>query len=175
MSRQVSRRPKPKVGSNWDLVGPSASAVARLWEQDIDLPERPAETIPALPNDPTDLDDSQLMMLFTSLTGWLAYTGARLASAEVDEKYADAVLDLIEKRILVENSGAKRVADAKAKFQEDAGYVSAREAATHAFAYRKMLSSVYNATDGKNKLISRELTRRVGREPREERASRWAP
>jgi len=175
MSRQVTRRQKPKAGSNWDLVGPSAEAVERLWAQDIDLPARPDETIPALPSDPTDLDDSQLMKLFTSLTGWLAYTGARLASAEVDEKYADAVLDLIEKRILVENAGAKRVADAKAKFQEDEGYVKAREAATHAFAYRKMLSSVYNATDGKNKLITRELTRRVGREPREERANRWSP
>ena len=173
MSRQVTRRVKPKAGSNWDLVGPSAAAVERLWAQDIDLPDRPGESIPRLPGDPTELDDSALMVLFTRLTSWLVYTGARLAAAEVDEKFADASLDLIEKRILIENSGAKRVSDAKAMFQADEGYVAAREAVTYAYAYRKMTSAVYAATDEKNKLISRELTRRVGREPRVNRDAKW--
>jgi hypothetical protein len=148
--------------------------VDRLRGQDLDLPERPAETALHLPPDPTELDDSQLMILFTSLTGWLVYTGAKLAAAEVDEKFAAASLDLIEKRILVENAGAKRVADAKAMFASDIDYVVAREKASHAYAYRKMLGAVYTATDEKSKLISRELTRRVGREPRENRTSKWS-
>jgi hypothetical protein len=175
MSRQVNRRPKIKAGSNWDLVGPSAEAVKSLWEQDLDLPDRPNVAIPLLPPDPTELDDSALMSLFSVLTGWLIYTGARLAASEVDEKFAVERLDLIEKRILIENSGAKRVSDAKAMFQASEDYVAAKAKVMQTYAFRKMLGCIYSATDEKNKLISRELTRRVGRDPREQRNGKWNP
>jgi hypothetical protein len=64
------------------------------------------------------------------------------------------------------------VTAAKAMAYEDPEYVAAQEAKTAAYAYRKMLQAVYDSADRKNTLLSRELTRRVGRGDRENRAGR---
>lgn len=174
MSRRVQRKPKEKVGSNWDLIGPSAAAVQRLWAEEIDLPERPGAEIPRLPADPTDLDDSRLMSLFVELTEWAAYQGARLAAAEVDVSYTESEVKRLEALSAAKNAGAKNVTTAKAKAYEDPEYLTAKDAHSHAYAYRKILSGIYEATDRKAQVLSRELTRRVGREPRDNRSARWS-
>lgn len=175
MSRRVQRRAQEKrsLESNWDLVGPSAAAVERLWAEEIDLPERPGEGIPRLPSDPTDLDDAHLMSLFVQLTEWAAYQGARLAAAEVDVSSTEGEVKRLEALSAAQNAGEKRVTTAKAKAYEDPEYLNARDAYIHAYAYKKILSGIYEATDRKATVLSRELTRRVGREPRDNRSGKW--
>jgi hypothetical protein len=60
-------------------------------------------------------------------------------------------------------------------FQASEDYVAAKKKVMQTYGFRKMLGAIYNATDEKNKLISRELTRRVGRDPREQRNGKWNP
>jgi hypothetical protein len=100
------------------------------------------------------------------------YTGSRLAAAEVDEKsYADT-LERYKALSAVKNNGEKTVTAAKAKVYEDDEYLKAEEDKRQAFAYRRMLSALHNSAELRNTLLSRELTRRVGRGDRENRAGR---
>lgn len=63
---------------------------------------------------------------------------------------------------------------AKAKAYEDEEYLEAQAAKQDAFAYRRMLQAVYDSADKRATLLSRELTRRVGRADRDSRAGRWS-
>jgi hypothetical protein len=168
MTRAVARK-------GWDAVQtPSQRATKRLEREDLYLPPKPEGDVPALPEDPTELADGELMSLFARMTSWVEYTGARLAAAEVDEKSCVDTLEAHKALSAVRNSNQKTVTAAKAKAYEDPEYVAAQEAKTAAYAYRKMLQAVYDSADRKNTLLSRELTRRVGRGDREARAGRMS-
>jgi hypothetical protein len=56
---------------------------------------------------------------------------------------------------------------------EEPEYIEAQEAAHAAYAYRKMISTIYDAAERKSQILSRELTRRVNRSSREGRDDRW--
>jgi hypothetical protein len=92
----------------------------------------------------------------------------------VDEKSCADTLEAHKALSAVRNNGEKTVTAAKAKAYEDPEYVAAQDAKTTAYAYRKMLQAVYDSADRKNTLLSRELTRRVGRGDREARAGRMS-
>jgi len=172
MSRTVRRSPRQKPpAANWGLVGPSEAAVQRLSEQQVDLPDRPADRAPRLPQDPTGLGDSELMTLFVEMTEWAAYTGTLLAIAEVNESSADAEVKRLEALSAAANAGAKSVTAAKAMVYEDPDFVAAKAAQEEARAYRKISSHLHEVADKRSTVLSRELTRRVGREPRENRAA----
>jgi hypothetical protein len=66
------------------------------------------------------------------------------------------------------------VTQAKAKAYEDPEYIEAQEAKTAAYAYRKMVQALHSSAELRNTLLSRELTRRVGRGDREARAGRMS-
>jgi hypothetical protein len=137
------------------------------------MPEHPGGDVPRLPVDPTDLSDPELMSLFREFTEWVAYQGAQLAVADVEEQHAAEVVKRMETMATAKNAGAKSVTAAKAAVWEDSAYTDARDVHFHAQAYQKMLRGVYEATEKKQVLLSRELTRRVGRDPRDGRNSRW--
>lgn len=172
MSRTVQRR-RRETASNWDLVGPAADAVARLQTKEVDLPDRPAERAPRLPEDPTSLDDSQLMTLFVQMTEWASYTGTLLAIAEVNESSAEGEVKRLEALSAAANRGEKNVTTAKAKVWEDPEYIDAKKVQEEAYSYRKITQHLHEVADKRATVLSRELTRRVGREPRESRAGRW--
>jgi hypothetical protein len=166
MTRAVARK-------GWEAVQtPSQKATRRLEREDLYLPPKPQGDVPELPEDPTELSDGALMSLFARTTSWVEYTGARLAAAEVDEKSSVDTLEAHKALSAVRNSNQKTVTAAKAMAYEDPEYVAAQEAKTAAYAYRKMLQAIYDSADRKNTLLSRELTRRVGRGDREARAGR---
>lgn len=173
MPREL-RRPRPATTSTWDLLTPSGRAVNALQERELHLPPKPGGRVPALPDDPTALQDSELMSLYVVLTEWTGYMGTQLAAAEVDERSASDALDQHKALSAVRNASEKTVTAAKAKAYEDPAFVEAQEAYRERHAYRKLLEGLYKATDAKGSLLSRELTRRVGREPREGRAGRWS-
>lgn len=148
-------------------------AKKRLELQGIEMPRKPVFDVPELPDDPTDLSDSQLMALFSKMNRWAEYMAAQMAAAEVDERYAENILDK-RKALGMIGLSEKTVTAAKAKQFEDSDYLDAYEEVQRAYAFRKMVQMLYNNTERKASVISRELTRRVGREPRENRDARWS-
>lgn len=178
MTRAVARGARRgSISRGWDSVTTVEKSAAELAASvGLDLPDRPVGGVPALPQDPTLLDDSGLMSLFTELTAWLAYANARFAVAEVEEQLADDSLDRVKAistlRHMAEDE--KTMTKAKARMHDDPEYLAAKAAVDEVYHRRKILGTLQDSIDRKVTLLSRELTRRVGREPREARAGRWS-
>lgn len=171
MARSVTRNRTLELG----LASLEAKRV--LDRQRIQLPAHPGDDIPELPADPTELSDSTLMTLFTQMTRWAEYLGSQLAAAEVDERYAEAALDKIKaiKALTALSRDAKTtVTAAKATMWADEDYLEAHGHYQTKHAYRKLVNVLFENTERKSALLSRELTRRVGRSPREGRADRYS-
>ena len=167
----MPRVPRPTKRISLSMGPASQDAARRLELQGLDVPIRPRDDAPDLPEDITEESDSSLMSLFVRLTRWSEYAATQLAVAQVDEKFADATLDRMRALSAVANKAEKTVTAAKARAYEDAEYLEAQEAYHSAYAFRKLVEAVYNNTDRKAALISRELTRRVGRNDRDNRAA----
>lgn len=172
MARTLTKT-EPKKRSGWDLLESLSPVAARLDLAGLEMPERPEGQRVALPDDLTELDDSSLMKLFGRASAWVEYTGARLSLAEVEEKYADEAIREFEAIGAIKNSSEKTLSAAKAKVYEDPEYLAAKETQRVAYGYRKLAQSIYESADKRCTLISRELTRRVGRDAREGRNGRW--
>lgn len=153
----------------------SLEAKRRLEQHQITLPTRPRSEVPELPEDLTEQDDAALMRLFSRVTRWSEYLSAQVAAAEVDERYADAVVDKIKALKSLENRGEKTVNAAKAHAYTDDQYLDALDEQQRAYAFRKLITAVYDNSERNAALLSRELTRRVNRDTRERRVDRWQP
>jgi hypothetical protein len=128
--------------------------------------------MPTVPSDLDEVVDGVLMRLFSELTAWVAYMGAQLVCAEIDERHAEAEMD--KHRALASLAGGKSVSEAKAKAYEAPEFLAAQEWYKEANAFRKLLQVMYDNGDRFASLVSRELTRRVNREPRENRERRFS-
>lgn len=137
------------------------------------MPSRPQDEYPDLPDDPTELTDSQLMSAMTVFTRWAEYLSSQLAVAEVDERYAEAYLERTKAIRALANNTEKTVTAAKAKAWEDTDFVEAHERFLETHAYRKLIRVKYDNAERASGLLSRELTRRVNRTDREDRVNRW--
>lgn len=162
----------------------SLKAKQELAKQQIHLPPRP-DVSPTIPEELTELSDAELMKLFSKWTQWMNYTAAQLAIAEVDERFCEQVVEKYQAISLITERGALHAqatnsaekANAttylKAKAWEDSAYVDARDEVENAYAYRKLVKLKYDEADKNTALVSRELTRRVGRNDREGRNAKW--
>lgn len=148
----------------------SLEAKRKLDLQRIFMPTRPANEFPDLPEDPTELFDSDLMRLFVRLTKWAEYLSAQLAVAEVDERYAEAGVE----RVRAVKGFDFRKPDVKTKAYTDEDFLAAQESFEAAHAYRKLVNVAYTNAERNSSLLSRELTRRVNRTEGEGRVGRWA-
>ena len=72
----------------------------------------------------------------------------------------------------IRNKGGS-VSAMKASALADDGLVAAKEAEQEAYAYRKLVEALYSAVDGKSFVVSRELTRRIGRNDRDRRQEKY--
>jgi hypothetical protein len=153
----------------------SLEAKRRLEQHEIQMPTRPRVAVPELPDDLTEQSDAALMRLFTRTTKWSEYLSAQVAAAEVDERYADAVVEKIKALTSLEYKGEKTVSAAKARAYTDEDYLDAIEEQQRAYAFRKLISAVFENSERTAALLSRELTRRVNRDTRERRVERWQP
>lgn len=153
----------------------SLEAKRRLEQHQIQLPTRPRHAAPALPDDLTEEPDAALMKLFSRTTRWSEYLSAQVAAAEIDERYADAVVEKIKALSSLENRAAKTVSEAKAYAYTDEAYLDALTEQQRAYAFRKLITAVYDNSERTAALLSRELTRRVNRDTRERRVDRWQP
>lgn len=142
----------------------------------LELPGKPEDSVPRLPRDITDVTDSQLMELLSRYTQHSSYLGIVVAQAEIDETEAENNMETLGAQIMVANWGgtsADRVTLSKAHRETDESYLAARSAYAEARAYRKLVGRLYDNVDGEKATVSREITRRVGREPAERRNARW--
>jgi hypothetical protein len=114
------------------------------------------------------------MTLFNHSTKWCEWIGTQLAAAEVDEKYDEYVLDKFRALNAIANKTEKTVTAAKARQYEDPDFLAAQEKYHTSYAFRKLNQALYANEERKSALISRELTRRVGRNDRDGRANRWS-
>lgn len=134
-------------------------------------PKRPDGEPPELPEELTELRDRELMSLFSDLNRWSAHLGYQLSAAQVDERYAGLRVEKLTALAQIRNKGGS-VSAMKAGAMADEDLVAAKEEEQKAFAYRKLVEALYNAVDGKSFVVSRELTRRIGRADRDRRQDR---
>lgn len=78
------------------------------------------------------------------------------------------------KALALLGGAAKDVTRTKARAYESEDYLSAEETYHEAMAYRKLVGVLYNNAEKWSALLSRDLTRRVNRDPQERRADRYS-
>jgi hypothetical protein len=132
----------------------------------------PNYDIPEVPWDITDISDALLMEHFSKQLAWQNYLATQVAKAEIEE--ADAESFLKTKEAVVMLTG-KKVTEARAERDVDENVIAARDRYLVAKAKRKLLQVTMENRDRCVNLISRELTRRVGREGSIRRSDRWTP
>lgn len=114
------------------------------------------------------------MEMFAQYTEWANFLSTRVAIAEVDEAQAEAVLQLaLDHAMVVSDYGTVTVA--KASRSLDSAVIELREKAAVAKAYRKLTTSFFENVERKSAVISRELSRRLGSRPLENRVGRYRP
>lgn len=164
-----------------ELAQTAADAQARLEEEELDLPPRPRyrddSGIPHLPTNLAELDDDALMELFVKLTRWTDYLSGQVALAEIEERSTESVVTTAEATVMLRDwTGDKedRVTIARAQRDMDPEVIEWRQKYAEAHAYKKLLLVRYQSAERDAAVVSRELTRRVGRrESNERRADRW--
>lgn len=163
-----------------EVVDPNASpsdrAVNRLEREGIALPGKPTFENDRLPEDLTTLVDEDLMNLFVRLTSWCGYLNARASAAMVDERTAEAHLEIAQAQSLIANwTGGKedRVTIAKAQRMLDPSYMRMRKVHEDAYAYRKLVETLASNTERDAAVVSREITRRTSTNPVDQRGRRF--
>lgn len=151
----------------------STTASQRLTMEGLDLPEKP-EKHARIPADLAEVGDKSLMTLFTQLVSWAEFLNSRLALAEIDEAEAENTFKVAEAKALA-TSDASTVTEAKAEVRLEREVAEAHDDYAAATAYRKLIRTMYENADRRASLVSRELTRRVGRDGNERRERRWSP
>lgn len=134
----------------------------------------PPGDLPELPRDLTDLDDRDLMILFSEFVQWQNFAASRLGLAEVDERRAEAALRWAEDLIMI---GAVKgeIIKTRHTLSQDSDVAAARQRALDAYAVRKTTQVVFDNCERSANLISRELSRRTSINPTERRNARWNP
>lgn len=147
----------------------SLEAKRQLDLQSIPVPNRPRYEFPVLPNDPTDLSDSELMKTFREINRWSEFLGVQKVMAEVDERYAEAALDK-GKIVLGVNLKSN---DGRAAAAQNEELWALQDEYQQRMAYRKVMEMTYDNAERNSALLSRELTRRVNRSARDGRVERF--
>jgi len=162
-----------------DQIAQRREAAKRsLQKQDLELPARPRFELPRLPLNLTDLDDHRLIRLLAAFTRYQDHLGGRLVEAEIDERSAENQLEIAKARQLAQHwTGASgdRVAIQKAEALLDPGVQEHSDTYEMAHARRKLLGLLVESMARDAAVVSRELTRRVGRSDHERRLDRYTP
>lgn len=161
----------------------SLLVAAELEKKSLPLPKKPRDEVPELHRDLTDLEDGALMDQLVVFTRWADYSGGQLAVADVDERFADAYVDQLKARHLVETydlgdedtpkSKRPGVTVARAGKSLDPIYQEAMQEKLNAYARRKLLAARHEAFERDAAVVSRELSRRIERDPSARRTARF--
>lgn len=124
------------------------------------------------------MSDDKLMELFASYTAWVNFAATELAGAELSEAKLESHLHWIQATKMVSSWGdnpKNLVTVAKAERDIDPDVIKASDELVVAKAQRKMTGVIYENCERCVFLISRELTRRIGRDGSDKRVGRYRP
>ena len=167
----MKRRADPKI----EKIRAQEKAKAKIEKEGLYLPEKPREDeIPEVYDDLADLSDADLMDELAIHTRWANYLNVQVAVAEITESSAQMILSRVRNVARVKSSGGS-VTESKARADLEDEVVEAEQEFGDSYAYRKMIGVLYENCERNAAMISRELTRRIGREGPERRDRRWNP
>jgi hypothetical protein len=133
---------------------------------------RPEYDIPEIPQHLTEITDMHLMDLFAQYVAWQNFVDQEYVSMEIAEVRAQSAKDVATARAMV-------VSDAKQVTQQKAISSIATEEINDmwvtAKANRKAVGIQKDALERLANLVSRELSRRIGRGPTQRRSDRFTP
>jgi len=154
------------------------AAKAKLKRQGLYLPRRPVFARPKLPSNLTDLDDAQLMALFVRFTRYQDHVHGLVATAEIDEHAVETMLEIAKARYLAKSwtgSSSDRIAVAKAEATLDVQVRDYDDQFASCKALRKMYVVLFDSLTRDASVVSREISRRIGRSDGERRSDRYTP
>ena len=116
------------------------------------------------------------MQLFSEFVQWQNYAATELAQYEVAEEQAEAAVRRLSAEGFVLNvGGSSKVTETRAAIDASPEMERARQNVLNVYAKRKMTQVIFTNCERTAALISRELSRRIGRDPLERRQMRWNP
>ena len=151
-------------------------AKAALEKKGFDLPDRPRYDIPKLPLRLTEETDDNLMRLLVKFTRYQDHISGELAMVEIDEQAAETKLELAKNQYLADHwtgPSNDRVTVQKAEATLDTEVVKLTDAYAVLKAKRKLFVIMVDSMSRNAAVVSREITRRVGRADHERRSDRW--
>jgi hypothetical protein len=141
----------------------ASEALEELQSQGLVITREVDLDTPKLPEDITELDDEDLMRLFTKLIAYIDFLSTQAALAQIDERESERCLNQVEAEVTANLPVAKgdKVSVIKAQAAADPSVVEAAELYSSAYSYRKIIESMLDNYERDAMLVSRELTRRT--------------
>jgi len=141
----------------------ATTALEELHAQGLTVVREADLNTPKLPEDITELEDEELMRLFTELISYIDFLSTQVALAQIDERESERYLNQVEAEVTASLPVAKgdKVSVIKAQAAADPAVVEAAEAYSGAYSYRKIIESMLDNYERDAMLVSRELTRRT--------------
>lgn len=153
-------------------------AQARLKKRGLNPPLKPEGEIPEVPLDLADLSDDDLMEALREHSEWASHLGQELAVAEIVEEAAQDIYESLRTRHMIALEPASRnetMTERRARAEILDDVAEAKDEWRSSRAYRKLVANIAEAAERRASNISREITRRVGRDGPDRRSTRWTP
>lgn len=130
--------------------------------------------MPRLPDDVTEVSDGELMQQMQQNLEWENFYAAQVAKAEELEAAAEEAVKMAEAAIiLTSKKGELNIKRAERDKDPEVQRCRAEHANLH--AKRKLITALMESRTRTREFLSRELTRRMGREPSQRRVDRATP
>lgn len=175
MTKSVKRKTSPRI----EKIRAQERAKERLKREGISLPPEPDVDQSEVPEELADLSDEDLMEELREKTEWVNYLSVKMAEAELVEETAETIRDRLKSRVMLEleeeQPKGTSVTELKARAALSDDVLEADDEYRAARAYRKLLVPIYESAERRASNISREITRRVGRDGPDRRSARWNP
>ena len=168
----LKRRPDPEL----EQIRDQEAAKEKLLRKGLPIPRRPKGDFPEIHVDDEygEWTDEQVIAEMQIFTRWADYLTVQLPLAEAAESTADRVHRRIrDLKTLSQDAPKGQVTLAKMSVALSEEVVEAEDVAAQAKAYRKLVAGLLENVTRDASLLSRELTRRVGRDSFERRERRW--
>ncbi|MCA1783602.1 MAG: hypothetical protein ABR616_15770 [Dermatophilaceae bacterium] len=170
----MKRKTNPRI----ERIRTQERAKERLKKKGLKQPPRPEGDQIEVPLELADLSDADLMEELREHTEWTNHLGAELVNAEITEETAQTIFERMKtaKMLGMEPSyKGETMTERKARAGLSDEVQEAEDEFLAAKAYRKLVLNLYESAERKASNISREITRRVGRDGPDRRSMRWNP
>lgn len=168
--RKVQRKIDPKL----EKMTTQQRAKSKVRTRGFELPTRPAGEFPELQveEDFSTWSDAEVIHQMAVFARWAEFASTEMAMAETIEDRAERIFRRVRDETMISQpSGTVTAAKAIAGLSD--AVIEAEEELASAKAYRRLVQSLLSNLDRSQSVLSRELTRRVGREGPERRDARW--